>query len=59
MMTILKIISFIGLALTIVPSLLVFGGVIEMSFHKQLMAVGMVLWFAGAYFWINKEKKAE
>ena len=57
MITILKIISFIGLALTIVPSLLVLGGIIQPSLHKQLMAVGMVLWFAGAYFWINKEKK--
>ena len=59
MILILKVISFIGLALTIVPSLLVLGGLIEPSLHKQLMGIGMVLWFAGAYFWINKEKKAE
>jgi hypothetical protein len=57
MMTFLKIVSFTGLVLTIVPSMLVFGGMIDVALHKQLMAVGMVLWFSCAYFWINKEKK--
>ena len=52
----LKIISFIGLGLTIIPSVLVLSGVMNISLNKLLMAAGMVLWFSGAYFWINKTK---
>ncbi|MFD3002996.1 hypothetical protein ACFS7Z_21710 [Pontibacter toksunensis] len=54
--SILKLISYIGLFLTVVPSLLVFAGVIELSFHKTLMLVGTLLWFLTAPFWMNKEK---
>ena len=57
MILFLKIISYIGLALTIIPSMLVFSGLIDISVNKQLMAAGMALWFFGAYFWINREKK--
>jgi len=53
----LKIISFIGLGLTIIPSILVLTGHIDIPLHKQLMGVGMVLWFCGAYFWINRNNK--
>ncbi|MCJ8166549.1 hypothetical protein MKJ04_17015 [Pontibacter sp. E15-1] len=59
MQTILKILSFLGLALTIVPSLLVFSGVIELSFHKTLMLAGTLLWFFTAPFWLNKTKHPE
>jgi hypothetical protein len=50
MKQVLKIISYIGLLLTIVPSLFVFRGVIDMKVHFNLMIVGMVLWFATAPF---------
>ena len=46
----LKIISYLGLVLTIVPSLFVFRGVIDMKVHYNLMIVGMVLWFGTAPF---------
>jgi hypothetical protein len=50
MKRVLKIISYLGLALTIVPSLFVFKGVIDTKVHYNLMIVGMVLWFATAPF---------
>jgi hypothetical protein len=53
MKTLLKVISYIGLALTIVPSILVFNGVITKQTHFTIMTVGMVLWFATAVFWIK------
>lgn len=56
MQFILKILSYIGLILTVVPSFLVFAGVIELSFHKTLMLIGTLLWFLTAPFWMNKEK---
>lgn len=51
--TLWLIISFIGLGLTIIPSVLVFIGVLEMSMNKSLMAVGCLLWFAGAPQWMK------
>lgn len=52
---ILQIISFIGLALSIIPAFLVFGGVIAKDTYLQLMVVGMVLWFGTAVFWIKPD----
>jgi hypothetical protein len=52
----LKIISFAGLGLTILPSVLVFAGTISFELHTNLMFIGMLLWFATAPFWM-KEKK--
>lgn len=56
MTQILKIVSFIGLVLTVVPSYLVFKNVIDFQVHTSLMFIGMILWFATAPFWM-KEKK--
>jgi len=54
MMTILKILSFIGLGMTLIPSFLVFQGYIEPSLSKTLMLVGTIIWFATAPQWLNK-----
>lgn len=51
-------ISIIGLMLTIIPSILVFTQNMTLQNHKHLMALGMVLWFGTAIFWI-KEKDLE
>jgi hypothetical protein len=59
MKNLLKLISFIGLALTIIPSILVLFGSIENNLNKILMAIGAVLWFGSVPFWINKEKKGK
>lgn len=58
MKNLLKILSFIGLALTVVPAFLVFAGIISLPEHKQLMFFGTLTWFATAPFWMNKPQKA-
>jgi hypothetical protein len=55
MKTILKIVSFIGLILTVVPSILVFNDSITLDMHKWLMLLGAILWFVTAPFWMNKK----
>lgn len=55
MKTLLIIISYIGLTMSIIPSILVFLGKIDMQTNTSLMAVGMVLWFGTAPFWINSK----
>ena len=52
MRTALKLISFTGLGLTVIPSFLVFAGRIAWGTHATLMLVGTVLWFASAPFWM-------
>lgn len=51
----LQIVSFIGLAVSIVPAFLVFGGVIAKQTYLEIMLLGMVLWFSTAVFWIKKD----
>ncbi len=53
----LKIISFLGLGLTIIPSILVLTGKMDIDLNKNLMILGAVLWFATVPFWINKNKE--
>jgi uncharacterized membrane protein YecN with MAPEG domain len=55
----LKIISYIGLILTLIPSFLVFLKVIELDSNKYLMLLGTVLWFGSVPFWMNRTKKAD
>ena len=57
--TLLKIISFIGLLLTLIPSFLVFLNGIELETNKYLMLVGTLLWFGSSPFWMNKSKRAD
>ena len=55
MLTILKSISIIGLLATVVPSILVFTGTIELETHKWIMIIGMVAWFITAPFSIKRK----
>ena len=55
----LKIISFIGLLLTLIPSFLVFLKGIELETNKYLMLVGTLLWFGSSPFWMNKSKRTD
>lgn len=54
----LKLLSAVGLALTALPAFFVFAGAITWSTHALLMAVGMVVWFATAPFWMGDEPPA-
>lgn len=55
MTNLLKILSFAGLGLTVLPAFFVFAGSISWELHATLMLVGTVLWFGTAPFWM-KEK---
>ena len=55
MKKLLVILSIAGLVLTILPSVLVFYGVITMKSHFHLMIAGMILWFATAPFWMKSK----
>ncbi|MEX2436296.1 MAG: hypothetical protein WD735_06375 [Balneolaceae bacterium] len=52
----LKLLSIVGLGLTIVPSVLVFLQHLSVENHKLYMIFGMILWFATSPFWM-KEKE--
>ena len=49
-------IAYLGLGLTLGPSVGVFSGLISWRTHSQLMAVGMVLWFVGATWGMRRSK---
>jgi hypothetical protein len=51
----LKIISYLALAGTIIPSLLVFTGDMSLQTNKNIMTISMVIWFLSVPFWINKK----
>lgn len=46
--------SIVGLGLTIVPAFLVFAGTLTWGTHALLMAIGALLWFGTAPFWMGK-----
>ncbi len=59
MRTTLKIISYVGLALTLTPAFLHFAGVIEFEQHKTITFIGTAMYLLSAPFWMNKEKAEE
>jgi hypothetical protein len=50
-----KIVSGIGLFLTVGPSVLVFQGTLDLDTAKTLMLLGTIIWFAAAPLWMNKQ----
>ncbi len=52
---ILKIISYLALAGTIIPSMLVFFGDMDLQTNKNIMTISMIIWFVTVPFWINKK----
>lgn len=59
MKSLIKIISFIALAVTLVPSFLVFKGIISPELSKTLMLIGTIVWFVSASFWMNSSDEKE
>ena len=49
-----KIVSLIGLILTLLPSIFVFYGQFTLETCKILMIIGTLIWFISAPRWINK-----
>ncbi len=54
---ILKILSCIGLVMTILPAFLVFNKSMSIELYKNVIMVGTLLWFTTAPFWIFRKKK--
>lgn len=52
-MNFLKIVSYLGLALTLLPCLFLAGDVIDSDTSKMIMTIGMFVWFGTAVFWIK------
>lgn len=52
--TILGLLALTGLALTLLPSIFVFTGVISGETNRMLMALGMLIWFAVAPFRVRR-----
>ena len=53
----LPYISYVGLALSILPSILYAAGVFEkIETHYLITAIGMFMWFSTAIFWIKPGK---
>lgn len=48
-------IASITLVATLLPSILVFSGIIELDTHKAIMAVAMVLWFVTSPFFMKRK----
>lgn len=59
MRTVLKIISYLALALTLIPAFLVFAGILSLETNKDLMFAGTIAWFLTAPFWMNLEKETQ
>jgi len=59
MKLVLKIISYTGLGLTIIPSILFLMDKIELSQLKLYMLIGVIVWFGSAVFWVGRKKKEE
>ncbi len=59
MKTLVKLISVVGLGLTIVPAFLVFFHKITLQNHYHLMLIGTIVWFVSAPFWMNKKRDHE
>ena len=58
MKTVLKVLSGLGLALTVGPAFLVAAGALTWEAHARWMLVGTVVWFVTAPFWMKAHVKA-
>jgi hypothetical protein len=54
MKTLLKLISFAGLALMFVASIMVFNDKLTKDTYLVLALVGTVMWFATVPFWMKR-----
>ncbi|HSI75176.1 MAG TPA: hypothetical protein VK957_04765 [Lunatimonas sp.] len=57
MKTLIKIISYTGLGLSIIPAILVFQQSITPETCKVLMTAGTIMWFTTAPSWMNKTEE--
>jgi hypothetical protein len=55
MKNLLKFISYLGLLLTVLPTILVLYRVITLETHYTLLVIGMALWFAMTPLWLGRK----
>lgn len=58
MKPILILLSALALALTVIPSMLVFAGSLSWSAHANLMLAGTLLWFGTAPLWMEANSRS-
>ena len=58
MRLVLQIISWIALAMTVLPSIIYFSGNMELERVKWLLILATILWFVVTPFWMGKKKKS-
>lgn len=54
----LQIISWIALAMTVLPSIVYFSGHLELERVKWLLILATVVWFAVTPFWMGKKEES-
>jgi len=54
----LRLVSYLGLALSVIPPLLLWAGKLDVSTNYLLLNIGMVLWFSTSIFWVKKHGNA-
>ena len=54
----LRVLSYLGLALSVVPAFLVFAKALPLDTYKSLLLAGTLLYVATAPWWINAEPDA-
>ncbi len=57
MKLLVKLISYISLGLTLIPSFLVFTGDLSLDYSKMLTLAGTIIWFVSAPSWVNKKRE--
>lgn len=54
----LQIISYIALAMAVIPSIVYFSGGMELERVKTLMLLATVVWFVVTPFWMGRKKES-
>ena len=58
MRLVLQIISWIALAMTVLPSAVYFSGNMELDRVKWLLILATVVWFVVTPFWMGKKEQS-
>jgi len=52
------VLAITGLLLTLIPSILLYLGMLSLENMKMYMFIGAVVWFSGAIPWLGKKKNS-
>ncbi|MEL6105597.1 MAG: hypothetical protein AAFU85_06160 [Planctomycetota bacterium] len=58
-LTVAKTVSWVGLALVLVPSVLAMSGSVSGESVKWLALTGTVVWFVAAALWIGRDEETQ